>query len=135
MAADTTYLEGCVSCATPAIVGGQRTPEAVQRGVRMNTGSEHALLFCAGCASRPYTADEWADVLAHNLASFEAAWEIKKIPHDIRARHRAEMAHWQILGWAQEVPAPPVAVCDACGTAIPLASAKFCPQCGAPRGA
>lgn len=103
-----------------------------QRGVRLNTGTEHAIAFCQPCAMLPIGADGPA-ILAYNLQVFEEVWGRNRIPEATRAPLRAAMAAWTILGWADEVPAPPPPTCHRCDTGV-SASAKFCPRCGAPLG-
>ena len=75
-----------------------------QRGVRLNTGTEHAIAFSATCLGM-ITPDKWPTILANNRAVFEEAWALKNVPEDVRAKHRDEMATWRILGWADEISA------------------------------
>lgn len=76
-----------------------------QRGVRLNTGTEHAIAFCQSCATQPIGADA-PTILTHNRQVFEEAWTLNKLPETVRAQHRLEMDGWTILGWADEVPKP-----------------------------
>lgn len=109
-------------------------PNYRQRGVRLNTGTEHAIAFCQPCANRPI-GDDGPAILAFNRQVFEEAWALKGIPEATRAQHRAEMAGWSILGWADEVPAPPPPACAVCGTGLGFSAPKFCPHCGVRRDA
>jgi len=92
-------FEACPTCGVLT-----KRPEFLQRGVRLNTGTEHAIAFHADCIGR-LRAEDWPRVLQNNLQQFEDAWQHRDVPEDQRQGHRDEMATWQILGWASDVSA------------------------------
>ena len=87
----------CESCAAM-----KRRGNCVQRGVRMASGTEHAMIFAAEHIDgiRP---EDWPRILENNRACFEADFARHNVPEEQRVRLRSEMLSWKIIGWSDQV--------------------------------